>query len=104
MRWSSAHSADATRSRCCSRPAGKASRRAAAAILAAAGPGATPPKVLVGIEFAGTYGFTFAHFLHQQGFPVVSVLPAHTKKWKEVVHNQNLKTDAKDDVGITDLV
>src|SRR5690606_13595986 len=78
--------------------------KAAAAILAAAGPGATPPKVLVGIEFAGTYGFTFAHFLHQQGFPVVSVLPAHTKKWKEVVHNQNLKTDAKDAVGITDLV
>jgi transposase len=78
--------------------------KAVAAILEAAGPGATPPHVLVGIEFAGTYGFTFAHFLHQLGFPVVSVLPAHTKKWKEVVHNQNLKTDAKDAVGITDLV
>jgi len=78
--------------------------KATAAILAAAGPGATPPDVLVGIEFAGTYGFTFAHFLHQQGFPVVSVLPAHTKKWKEVVHNSGLKTDAKDAVGITDLV
>lgn len=78
--------------------------KAVEAILAAAGPDATPPDVLVGIEFAGTYGFTFAHFLHQQGFPVVSVLPAHTKKWKEVVHNQNLKTDAKDAVGITDLV
>jgi transposase len=78
--------------------------KAVAVILEAAGPGATPPDVLVGIEFAGTYGFTFAHFLHQLGFPVVSVLPAHTKKWKEVVHNQNLKTDAKDAVGITDLV
>jgi len=75
-----------------------------AAILAAAGPDVAPPDVLVGIEVAGTYGFTFAHFLHQHGFPVVSVLPAHTKRWKEVVHNQALKTDAKDAVGITDLV
>jgi transposase len=61
-------------------------------------------EVLVGIEFAGSYGFTFAHYLHHLGFPIVSVLPSNTKRWKEVVHNLNLKTDAKDAVGITDLV
>jgi transposase len=66
--------------------------------------GAAPPDILVGIEFAGNYGFTFAHFLHQAGFPGVSVLPAHTKRWKEVVHHQPLKTDAKDAGTITDLL
>ena len=66
-------------------------------------------EVLVGIEFAGSYGFTFAHYLHALGevdgvrFGVVSVLALHTKRWKEVTHRQPLKTDAKDAVGITDL-
>jgi len=78
--------------------------KAVAAILEAAGADAKPADVLVGIEFAGTYGFTFAHYLHHLGFQIVSVLPAHTKKWKEVVHNQALKTDEKDAVGITDLL
>lgn len=67
-------------------------------------PDATPAEILVGIEFAGSYGFTFAHTLHAAGFPVVSVLAAHTKKWKEVAHNQALKTDAKDAAVICDLV
>lgn len=67
-------------------------------------PGTTPQDVLVGIEFAGNYGFTLAHFLDQQGFQVVSVLPAHTKRWKEVMHNQALKTDPMDALTITDLV
>lgn len=65
---------------------------------------APPEELLVGIEFAGNYGFTFAHYLNQLGYPVVSVLPSHTKRWKEVAHNLNLKTDAKDALGITDLV
>jgi transposase len=65
---------------------------------------AEPPATLVGIEFAGNYGFTLAHFLDQLGFPVVSVLPAHTKRWKVVAHHQPLKTDAKDAGTITDLV
>lgn len=78
--------------------------RAAERILALAGPGVAPREVLVGIEFAGTYGFTWAHYLHARGFQIVSVLPAHTKKWKEVMHNQALKTDAKDALGITDLL
>ena len=65
---------------------------------------AEPSATLVGIEFAGNYGFTFAHFLDQLRFPVVSILPAHTKRWKDVAHNQPLKTDAKDAGTITDLV
>jgi len=61
--------------------------------------------VVVGIEFAGSYGFTFAHFLRTADarIQVVSVLPAHTKRWKEVTHHQPLKTDAKDAIGICDL-
>jgi transposase len=66
-------------------------------------PTVAPHEVLVGIEFAGNSGFTLAHYLHQQGFHIVSVLPAHTKRWKDVMHNQALKTDAKDALGITDL-
>ncbi len=67
-------------------------------------PGAAAATMLVGIEFAGNYGFTFAHYLAQLGFPIVSVLPAHTKRWKDVAHNQPLKTDAKDAGTITDLL
>jgi transposase len=65
----------------------------------------SPPEqeVLVGIEFAGSYGFTFAHYLGARDFQVVSVLPSDTKRWKEVAHHQALKTDAKDALGITDL-
>ena len=66
--------------------------------------GASPADILVGIEFAGVYGFTLAHFLHRHGFAVVSVLAAHTKRWKEVMHNQALKTDQKDAATITDLL
>src|SRR5437899_13079424 len=67
-------------------------------------PGARTGAVLVRIEFAGNYGFTFAHYLRELGFAVVSVLPAHTKRWKDVAHNQPLKTDAKDAGTITDVV
>jgi transposase len=90
---------------------------AVAAIRAVVGPGATG-EVLVGIEFAGMYGFTFAHYLHALSAPaadattdhatdlrftLASVLPAHTKRWKEVTHRLPLKTDRKDAVGICDL-
>ena len=77
---------------------------AAVAFLRQLVPGAAPAAFLVGIKFAGNYGFTFAHFLAELGFPVVSVLPAHTKRWKDVAHNQPLKTDAKDAGTITDLL
>lgn len=66
-------------------------------------------EVLVGIEFAGMYGFTFAHYLHTLGeceglrFTIASVLPSHTKRWKEVTHRLPLKTDGKDALGICDL-
>jgi transposase len=66
--------------------------------------GAAPADVLVGIEFAGVYGFTFAHYLADRGFTVVSVLPADTKAWKQVRHRQRLKTDEKDAATIVDLV
>jgi transposase len=61
--------------------------------------------ILVGIEFAGMYGFTLAHYLRSASprYRIVAILPAHTKRWKEVTHRQPLKTDAKDAVGITDL-
>ena len=72
--------------------------------IRAAAPDAAPADVLVGIEFAGNYGFTFAHFLRDQGHQVVSVLGSHSKRWKEVVHNQPLKTDPSDAITITDLV
>jgi transposase len=49
--------------------------------------GASPSEILVGIEFAGVYGFTFACYLQQKGFQVVSVLASHSKRWKEVMHN-----------------
>lgn len=75
----------------------------AAAFIRTSSGGADPAACLVGIEFAGTFGFTLAHHLHALGYPVVSVLPAHTKRWKEVTHHQPLKTDAKDAVGIVDL-
>src|SRR5207249_4833282 len=47
----------------------------------------------------------FAHYLRSSDpkFRIVSILAAHTKRWKEVTHRQPLKTDAKDAVGICDL-
>lgn len=60
--------------------------------------------VLVGIEFAGAYGQNLAYFLRDAGYRVVSVLPSHTKRWKEVIHGQPLKTDQKDAHTITDLL
>lgn len=73
--------------------------------LTADGVGDTAPsEILIGIEVAGTYGATLAHFLRARGFEVVNVLPSDTKRWKEVAHHQSLKTDEKDALGITDLV
>ncbi len=76
---------------------------AAVAAIKAHVPGAAPQDILVAIEFAGNYGFTFAHYLRDAGFQVVNVLGAHSKRWKEVVHNQRLKSDPKDAITITDL-
>lgn len=74
------------------------------AYLQAAFPDVTRSQMLVGLEFAGHHGFTFAHFLARQGYPVVNVLPAHTKRTKELEDNSPLKTDAKDAAVICKLV
>lgn len=61
---------------------------------------AAPATVLVGIEFAGVYGYTFAHHLHERGFPIVSVLPRTTKSLSKAVHRSRIKTDATDAVTV----
>ncbi len=67
-------------------------------------PDHAPAQMLVGLEFAGHHGFTFARFLAAQGYPVVNVLPAHTNRSKELEDNSPLKTDAKDAAQIARLV
>lgn len=67
-------------------------------------PGLTPARMLVGLEFAGHHGFTFARFLANRGYPVVNVLPAATKRTKELEDNSPLKTDAKDAAQVAKLV
>lgn len=59
-------------------------------------PDHSPADFLIGLEFAGHHGYTFAHFLVGKGYRVVSVLPAHTKKAKELEDNSPLKSDDKD--------
>jgi transposase len=67
-------------------------------------PGLASAQMLVGLEFAGHHGFTFARFLADRGYPVVNVLPAHTNRSKELEDNSPLKTDAKDAAQIARLV
>lgn len=64
--------------------------------LAGLFPRVSAAHTLVGLEFAGHHGFTFARFLANAGYEVVSVLPAHTKHTKEIEDNSPLKTDEKD--------
>ncbi len=90
-------------SRPCQVPTTRAGFDEAAAFIRRAAGGAAPSEILIGLEFAGNYGFTFAHYLHAQQYGIVSVLPSHTKRWKEVTHHQPLKTDAKDALSIVDL-
>jgi transposase len=59
-------------------------------------PDVPPDRYLVGVEFAGHHGFTYAHFLRAQGHRVVSVLPAHTKRAKELDDNSPNKSDEID--------
>lgn len=67
-------------------------------------PAVPPSQVLVGLEFAGHHGHTFAAFLKAKGYAVVSVLPSITKKHKEDEDNSPLKTDQKDAALICKLV
>lgn len=66
--------------------------------------GVVPEETLVGIEFAGIYGQTLAHYLHARGFQIVSVPPAFTKAAKKIAHGRRLKTDEKDAESITALL
>lgn len=77
---------------------------AAANELRALYPHVEPSQTLVGLEFAGHHGFTFAHYLAQHGYQVVNILPANTKRSKEVEDNSPLKTDEKDAAVICDLL
>ena len=64
--------------------------------LTTAFPDVPRERMLVGLEFAGHHGFTFAHDLARRGYQIVNVLPAVTKRTKEIEDNSPLKTDAKD--------
>ncbi len=59
-------------------------------------PEVTPDGFLIGLEFAGHHGFTYANFLRELGHEIVSVLPAHTKKAKELDDNSPNKSDQID--------
>jgi transposase len=85
-------------------PVSRAGFEGASAHLAALFPSLPPRAMLVGLEFAGHHGFTFARYLAAAGHPVVNVLPAHTKRTKEIEDNSPLKTDAKDAALICKLV
>ncbi len=72
--------------------------------LATSFPGVPRERILVGLEFAGHNGFTFAHFLASRGYRVVSVLPFVTKRLKEVEDNSPRKDDAKDAAQVCAIV
>jgi transposase len=67
-------------------------------------PGVTPDRMLVGLEFGGHHGFTFAHDLHRRSYRVVTVLPSVTKTLKEVEDNSPRKDDEKDAAQICKLL
>lgn len=69
---------------------------AAAAYLAEPFPGVQPSQMLVGLELAGHHGVTSAEYLAARGYHLVHVLPAATKKLKEVEDNSPGKNDVKD--------
>jgi transposase len=74
------------------------------AYLQAHFPGIAPAQVLVGLEFAGHHGFTFAHDLARRGYQVVNVLPSATKATKAVETNSRNKSDDVDARQICRLV
>ncbi len=85
-------------------PVGRAGFEAAAHALLARYPGATPADVLVGIEYGGHHGMTFAAFLRAWGATLVTVSAVVTKRLKEVEDNSPRKDDAKDAGQICRLV
>ena len=85
-------------------PVSRAGFEAAVASLLARHPGATPADVLVGIEYGGHHGMTFAAFLRAWGATLVTVSAVVTKRLKEVEDNSPRKDDAKDAGQICRLV
>jgi transposase len=67
-------------------------------------PDVTPDRTLVGIEFAGHHGFTFAHDLARRGYQIVTVLPSATKRLKDLGTNRTRKSDDIDAWQICKLV
>jgi transposase len=67
-------------------------------------PDVPPERMLVGIEFAGHHGFTFAHDLARRGYQIVTVLPSATKRLKDVGTNRTRKSDDIDAWQICKLV
>jgi transposase len=67
-------------------------------------PGIPRARMLVALELAGSYGMTFAAYLHGRGYRVVSMLAAVTKKHKETEDNSPRKDDNKDARQICKLV
>ena len=61
-------------------------------------------QMLAGLEFAGHHGFTFMQYLRDRGYAVVAVLPAVTKRLKEVEDNSPRKDDAKDAAQVCKLL
>lgn len=76
----------------------------ALAYLARRFPTVAPNQTLVGLEFAGHHGFTFARCLARHGYQVVSVLPYVTKRLKDLEDNSPRKDDAKDAAQICHLL
>ncbi|MGH7655474.1 MAG: IS110 family transposase [Gemmatimonadaceae bacterium] len=67
-------------------------------------PDRAPAQMLVAIEFAGHYGYTFAEFLRQAGCVIVTMPSVVTKRLREVEDNSPRKDDAKDAAQICKLV
>lgn len=76
----------------------------AVAFLQQTFPGVALAEMLVGIEFAGHHGSTFAAYLRARGLTVVAVPAMVTKRLKEVEDNSPRKDDAKDAAQICKLL
>ena len=64
----------------------------------------TKGNILIGMEPTGHYWKPLANFLQDNGYKVVMVNPAHTKKAKELDDNSQTKNDKKDCLVIARLV
>jgi transposase len=99
-----ARGADGRRTKAITVPVSRAEFDAVDAHLMTLFPDVPRERMLVGIEFAGHHGQTFAADLHRRGYVVVTVLPSVTKKLKEIEDNSPRKDDAKDAAQICRLV